>query len=161
MKQRQQTRNNIDISGSCEKGGWTFDLQGMGLRSAEVAVFLTLSFPPREDAAEVEFVDVNPSLGNVLGFKLSDAKINESREVWKDICPTLVGTSQVVFRFTYKQYVRRMEAVEYFGLIGWSPALWRHDKPFTEHEAMPSCQLVSNLAGSAFTDLMSIAFPHG
>ena len=119
-----------------------------------MAVFVTLKYPPCEDAAEVEFVDVNPSLGNVLGFKLCDATINASREVWKECCPTLVGPSQIVVRFPKQMYVRRMEAVEYFGLIGWSPALWRDDTPYSEQEAMPPCHTVSNLAGNAFTNRM-------
>ena len=119
-----------------------------------MAVFLALAYPPNDDAPEVEFVDVNPSLGNALGYKLGNAKINENREVWKDICPTLVGSSQIVVRFRYQRYVRRMEAVEYFGLIGWSPALWRNDTRYSEQDAMPSCTLCSNLAGNAFVNQM-------
>ena len=147
-------QNNIDTLGSYTKQSWKFDLQGLGTRCAEMTVFLALAYPPNDDSPEVEFVDVNPSLGNALGFKLCDANINENREVWKDICPTLVGSSQIVVRFPHQRYVRRMEAVEYFGLIGWSPALWRNDTRYSEHEAMPPCSLCANLAGNAFMNQM-------
>ena len=115
----------------------TFDLHGLGIRSAEMVTFLTLNYPPPDDAAEIEFVDVNPSLGNILGFKLSDRTFNAKREVWKDVCPTLVGTSQIMVRFPLQRYTRRLQAIEYFGLIGWSPACWRCDTPFSAQEAMP------------------------
>ena len=117
------------------------------IRCAEMVTFLTFNFPPPEDAAEIEFVDVNPSLENILGLKLSDPAFNAKREVWKDVCPTLAG-SQIVVRFPLQKYARRLEAKEYVGLIGWSTACWRHDTPFTAQEAMPSCSLMANLAGN-------------
>ena len=94
---------------------WTYHLGGLCVRGAEMLYFLNHEFEPLEDEStgelfEVEFLDVNPSLGQTAGYKMGDKDISKTRPVWKGQCPTLVASSQIVLRFPSERLVRRMEA---------------------------------------------------
>ena len=94
---------------------WTYHLGGLCVRGAEMLYFLNHEFEPTEDEStgefcEVEFLDVNPSLGHTTGYKMGDKDISKTRPIWKGQCPTLVASSQIVLRFPSEKLCRRMEA---------------------------------------------------
>ena len=94
---------------------WTYQLGGLCVRGAEMLYFLNHEFEPTEDEStgefcEVEFLDVNPSLGHTTGYKMGDKDISKTRPIWKGQCPTLVASSQIVLRFPSEKLCRRMEA---------------------------------------------------
>ena len=113
----------------------TFYRMGLGDRAAELLVFLHLRYPMDQDA-EIEWVDVNPSLG----------RCTHSGKPWRHVCPTMTGASQMSVRYVKGNEIilRPQSGLESFALMGWHITYFAPLCCWTE-------SLLKNMAGNAFS----------
>lgn len=126
---------------------YTLVFAGMTVRQVEMTILLHTQFPSECD---VEFLDVNPSLNQLTGFKQGDDGLPTSSP-WKLVPETLVGSSFIIVRCLEYGFVRPLVGFEYMQLIGWDASEWVTCRPFSTTSPMPSHALCSELAGNAFS----------
>lgn len=130
-----------------------YNLTGLGERALEVVYFLDKHFPPKivgTDKPELEFLDVNNSLGRLLKWQSSSSfkEFMELQSPWAPSPRTITGQSKIVMRSAQvgvPTSVRCLEGWEVMSLIGWSPSMWKEGGPFVQPEVM------CNMAGNAFS----------
>ena len=122
--------------------GFEMDFSGLKPRQAELVIFCHRVFPP---LTRFSFIDVNPSLGLLVGYK--DEAAASLKDPWRDHPATIVGSSLLVVRINTAdvKVVRPLEGWEYLSLIGWGLPDWN------KKTKAPSAQLCGNLAGNAFS----------
>jgi hypothetical protein len=127
--------------------GYTCFFGAMTVRQLEMTILLHITYSAEHD---VEFLDVNPSLNQLTGFKQGDAGLRPN-SVWKPVPGTLVGSSFMLVRCRDACIVRPLLGCEYMQLIGWATSEWVTSRPFSPTAPMPSHALCAELAGNAFS----------
>ncbi len=139
------------------------NLAGLSVRQREALFFISKVFPAKADGSEksgrskaiVEFVDMNCSLGSLLGYSagkpppLGDPKLIKSP--WRDHPNTLAARTRMWTRIAGRDdpkvpnIIRPLEGWEYLALIGWAP------NDFKSGTHPPSVKVCASLAGNAFS----------
>jgi hypothetical protein len=115
-----------------------FIYKHMTARQAELLWLCNSIDPSASDSEHMEFVDVNPSLGRLLGRDKSNP--------WKITASTLTGMSSMCVRYFHKDQLilRPLTGVEAISMIGWHPTFYRGYVGATQ-------ETLANLAGNAFS----------
>jgi hypothetical protein len=129
---------------------------GMLPREREAAAFCHIVWPPNTPV-DLAFLDVNQSLGRLIGSCLDDQSLAKPDSTpWRPRPPTLVGSGKVLARIPDKVgsgcHLRVLEGFEYMRLIGWADDCWQ--TPPADLDSRNSCdhaELLANMAGNAFT----------
>ena len=128
-----------DASQVCGDG---FELMTKGLaheRQKELLFFVNMVFPYNRYVDAIEFVDVNPSLGRLLG--------PERKSPWRATAYTITGQSALCIRYLTAEgllLIRPLTGIETFQLIGC-------DFAFIQRPIVATAGLLSNMAGNAFS----------
>jgi hypothetical protein len=131
-----------------EVDDYTCFFGGLSRRQVELVILCHTQYPAI--AAPVEFLDVNPSVTLVLGFKIGDASM-PTHSPWKASPPTLVGSALIMIRINTEGIIRPLDPVEAMQIIGWDQSAWLTAKPYSSTSPMPDAGLVHELASNAFS----------
>lgn len=105
------------------------NFSGMSDRQSEVAMFLDKAFEYDHSAGVPEFVDLNLSLGRLVGSSGGDDAAR--RKPWSKLIPMLTSSSVILMRWKLTDeympnvLLRLLKGKELITVIGWHSDFWK------------------------------------